>query len=99
MSLSSVPTTSKVPGLGRPELEDRGFWEEYLQKVTDEDTRLITRWQKILETLLVYVRFLPRNTTPFIAHSNNFELGWTLHRRLDSVHHSGVEHVSTKSRG
>jgi len=35
--------------------EDQGFWEEYLQKVTDEDTRVITRWQKILETLLVYV--------------------------------------------
>ena len=61
--MSSVAITSKVLELGRP--EDEGFWEEYLQKVTDEDTRLITRWQKILETLLLYVCFLPRSTTPF----------------------------------
>jgi len=53
--------------------EDQGFWEEYLQKVTDEDTRVITRWQKILETLLVYVCFLPCTTTPLIAHSNRLD--------------------------
>jgi len=44
------------PGLpvGKPE-EDNDFWEEYLKKVIDEDIQLINRWQKILDTLLIYV--------------------------------------------
>jgi len=47
-------------------LEDEGFWEEYLKKVTDEDIQLITQWHKILDTLLVYVCFcLPPSDTIF----------------------------------
>jgi len=71
-----------------------GFWEEYLKKVTDEDIHLTSRWQKILDTLLVYVRFLPRHCDhPF----QSFAIGRTLHRCLDSVHHSVVEYFSAKS--
>jgi hypothetical protein len=75
---------------------NQDFWEEYLNKVTDEDIRLITRWEKILHTLLVYVGFHLRSTTPL---SLIFEIDWTLHRRLDGIHDSGVEYVSTKSGG
>jgi len=85
------------PGLPVGKLEDYGFWEEYLKEVTDEDIQLITRWQKILDTLLVYVR-------RFCLHSfdnqlHNFEIGRALHRSLDGVHHSGVNFVSTKFGG
>ena len=54
-SSPSAPIISGFPGLREP--EHKGFWEEYLKKVTDEDIRLTTRWHKILDTLLVYVRF------------------------------------------
>jgi hypothetical protein len=52
-----MASTLKHAGLpvGRP--GDKRFWEEYLKEVTEEDILLITRWQKILDTLLVYVRF------------------------------------------
>lgn len=47
-----------------PEDERFRAWEDYyLRTVIDEDTHLITRWQSILDTLLVYVCFLPRNIT------------------------------------
>jgi len=42
--------------VGKPE-EDNDFWEGYLKKVIDEDIQLIARWQKVLNTLLVYVCF------------------------------------------
>jgi len=54
-SAASTVTTLEAPGLELP--EDKEFWEDYLKRVTDEDTCLITRWQKILDNLLVYVRF------------------------------------------
>jgi len=52
-----MASTLQHPGLpvGRP--EDKGFWEGYLKKVIDEDIQLITRWQKILDTLIIYVCF------------------------------------------
>lgn len=34
-----------------------------LPKGDNEDTRIITRWQKLLDTLLFYVYLLPRSTT------------------------------------
>ena len=58
MSSSDAVIAPQLPGLG--EAESEVFWEKYLRKVSDEDTRLITRWQKILDTLLVYVCFLLR---------------------------------------
>jgi len=76
--------------------EDNDFWEGYLKKVTDEDIQLIARWQKILDTLLIYVCSCLRAP---ITCFDNFEIGWTLHRRLDRVHHSSVQYVSTKSGG
>ena len=42
--------------VSKPE-EDNDFWEGYLKKVIDEDIQLIARWQKVLDTLLVYVCF------------------------------------------
>ena len=55
-----MASTLHHPGLpvGRP--EDNDFWEGYLKKVIDEDIQLIARWQKILDTLLVYVCFCLR---------------------------------------
>ena len=94
MSSSSAAISSEVPSLGWP--EDKDFWEEYFKRVTDEDICLITRWQKILDNLLVYVCFLPYSIFDTTTHANNSEiLGWTLHRRLDGVHHPGVGYVST----
>jgi len=57
-----MASTPQHPGrpAGRP--EDKGFWEEYLKKVINEDIQLIARWQKALDTLLVYVCFL----SPFL---------------------------------
>jgi len=88
-----MASTLQPPGfpVGRP--KDKGFWEEYLKEVIDEDIQLITRWQKILDTLLVYVCFcLPPSDNLF----RSFEIGRTLHRSLDGIHHSGVNYVSTK---
>ena len=63
-SAASAAITSKVPELQVGGPEDKAFWEKYLKNVTDEDVRLITGWQKFLNTLLVYVCFLPPSTPP-----------------------------------
>jgi len=60
-----MASTLQHPGFPVNKPENKGFWEEYLEKVTEEDVQLISHWQKILDTLLVYVRFVCASDSPF----------------------------------
>jgi hypothetical protein len=95
MASNSTAVTSQLPVHGGP--GDESFWEGYLNRVIDDDTRLISNWRKILDTLLVYVRYLPRTTT-LITNFNKLEIGWTLPRCLDCVSHSSIEFAPIRSR-
>jgi len=45
-----MASTPQHPGGPASRPEDKGFWEEYLKKVINEDIQLIARWQKALDT-------------------------------------------------
>jgi len=59
MALNLIPNVPVVNVESRDEI----CWKIYFKRVSDEDSRQITEWQKILDTLLVYVCFPFASTT------------------------------------